>query len=101
MPDFIALSEKYKGNDDIIFMTVSIDRKEVRESWLAAIEKRKMGGLLNLTPECSEQSQFESDYHISGVPRYMVIDKEGKIVTAYAPPAGGGLDEIIRNTINK
>lgn len=101
MPDFIALSEKYKGNDDIIFMTVSIDRKEVRESWLAAIEKRKMGGLLNLTPECSEQSQFESDYHISGVPRYMVIDKEGKIVTAYATPAGGGLDEIIRNTINK
>ena len=101
MPDFIALSEKYKGNEEIIFLTVSIDRKEVRDSWLAAIEKRKMGNLLNLTPECSEESQFESDYHISGIPRYMVIDKEGNIVTAYAPPAGEGLDEIIMNTINK
>ena len=101
MPDFIALSEKYKGNEEIIFLTVSIDRKEVRDSWLTAIEKRKMGNLLNLTPECSEESQFESDYHISGIPRYMVIDKEGNIVTAYAPPAGEGLDEIIMTTINK
>lgn len=101
MPNFIELSEKYKGNDRIVFLTVSIDRKEVRDSWLAAIEKRKMGSLLNLTPDCSEESQFESDYHISGVPRYMVIDEEGNIVTAYAPPPGEGLDEIITKTFNK
>ena len=101
MPKYIALSNSYKGNSNVEFITVSIDRKENREGWLAAIRKKEMGDMLNLFPDCSVESQFESDYHISGVPRYMVIDKEGKIVTAYAPPPGGGLEGIIENTIKQ
>ncbi len=99
MPEFMALRNRYSDNPDVEFITVSIDRKEVREDWLAAIAKKEMADMLNLYPNCSEQSQLESDYHISGVPRYMVLDKEGKIVSAYAPPPGGGLEEIIENTI--
>jgi thiol-disulfide isomerase/thioredoxin len=98
MPKYIALRESYRGNPNVEFITVSIDRKESRESWLAAIEKRKMGDMLNLTPDCSEESLFESKYHISGIPRYIIIDKEGNIVTAYAPPPGGGMEEIIEKT---
>ena len=60
-----------------------------------------MNNILNLFPDCDEQSQFESDYHISGVPRYIVIDQEGKIVSAYAPPPSGGLEEIIEQTLNR
>ena len=45
--------------------------------------------------EWPEESLFESEYHISGVPRYIIIDKQGNIVTAYAPPPGGGLEEHI------
>ena len=101
MPDFIALRDRYAGHDDILFLTVSIDRSEARDSWLATIERRRMEGLLNLTPDCEFQSQFESDYHISGIPRYIVIDKEGCIVTAYAPPPGGGLDEVITKAYDR
>ena len=101
MPKFIALRNSYKGNSEVEFITVSIDRKENREGWLAAIRKKNMGEMLNLYPDCAVESQFESDYHISGVPRYMIIDKEGKIVTAYAPPPGGGMEEIIENTIKQ
>lgn len=101
MPDFIALSDNYKERDDIIFLTISIDRKEARDSWLTAMERRRMESLLNLTPDCEFQSQFESDYHISGIPRYIVIDKEGCIVTAYAPPPGGGLDEVITKAYDR
>lgn len=99
MPEFIALRNNYSDNPDVEFITVSIDRKEVKENWLAAITKREMEDMLNLYPNCSEQSQFESDYHVSGVPRYIVLDKEGKIVSAYAPPPGGGLEEIIEKTL--
>lgn len=101
MPEFIALRNSYSDNPDVEFITVSIDRKEVKENWLAAIAKREMGDMLNLYPNCSEQSQFESDYHVSGVPRYIVLDKEGKIVSAYAPPPGGGLEEIIEKTLKE
>lgn len=101
MPKFIELYNSYKGNDDIRFITVSVDRKENRESWLSAIKKRNMGELLNLYPDCSVESEFESEYHVSGVPRYIILDKMGRIVTAYAPPPGEGMEEIIEKTLNK
>jgi hypothetical protein len=55
--------------------------------------------MLNLTPDCEEMSQFECDYHISGIPRYIVIGKDGNIVSAYAPPPGKGLNELIFNLL--
>jgi alkyl hydroperoxide reductase subunit AhpC len=95
MPDYIALRERYKENPDIEFITVSIDRSDVKASWLKTIERKRMEEMLNLIPDCSEESQFESEYHISGVPRYIIIDKQGNITSAYAPPPGGGLEEYI------
>ena len=100
MPDYMALRESYKDNKDIEFITVSIDRSDAKVTWLKNIGKRGMEGMLNLIPDCEEMSQFECDYHISGVPRYIVIGKDGKIVSAYAPPPGGGLNEIISKLIN-
>ena len=100
MPDYMALRESYKENKDIEFITVSIDRRDARNAWLKSIEKRGMSNMLNLTPDCEEMSQFECDYHISGVPRYIVIGKDGNIISAYAPPPGSGLKEIISKSIN-
>ncbi|MBR3916020.1 MAG: TlpA family protein disulfide reductase [Bacteroidaceae bacterium] len=100
MPDYMALRESYKENKDIEFITVSIDRRDARNAWLNSIEKRGMSNMLNLTPDCEEMSQFECDYHISGVPRYIVIGKDGNIISAYAPPPGSGLKEIISKSIN-
>ena len=99
MPKYMALRDKYKGNGNIEFITVSIDRSNVKKLWKSTIAKKGMEGMINLFPDCAEQSQFESDYHISGVPRYIVIDKNGNIVSAFAPPTGKGLEELITNTL--
>ena len=95
------LSEKYKEQPDIAFITVSVDRKDAFESVKAVIERRGLKGLLNLVTDCEAESQFESDYHISGIPRYIIIDKEGKIVTAYAPSANTGMEEMINNLLDQ
>lgn len=96
MQDFMNLKKRYDNTPGIEFITVSVDRSEARNSWIAAIKKRNMEGMLNLFPDCEEESLFESEYHISGVPRYIIIDEEGKIVTAYAPPPGGGMEEFLK-----
>lgn len=95
MPTFLQLREEFKDNDNVDFITVSIDRSNARNSWLKAIIKNNMQGITNLFPDCPVQSQFESEYKISGVPRYIVIDKNGDLVNAYAPSPGEGLKEII------
>ena len=101
MPAFIEMSKEFANNSNVKFLTVSIDRKSVKKQWLATIEKRKMQELTNLFPDCETESQFESSYHISGVPRYIIIDQEGKIVSAYAPGPGEEMRKIIINTLTK
>ena len=95
----MELIKEFEGNEDVAFFTVSTDSEELKEKWLAAIEKHNMGSMLNLTPDRSTTEQFEEKFFVGSVPRYIVIDKEGKIVSAFAPKPGGGLKEMIKNSL--
>ena len=99
MAKFMALKEEYKENPDVEFVTVSTDSEEVRESWLAAIEKFKMGSMLNLTPCNSNGKIFTEEYRVSGVPRYIVIDRNGDIVSVFAPKPDDGMKEMIERAL--
>ena len=95
MPKFIELDNEYRNRGDICFITVSIDRSEDKEMWLWNIDRNNMQQMLNLFPDCEEQSQFETDFQVSGVPRYIIIDKEGNIVSAHAPTPSPEMIEMI------
>lgn len=102
MPKFMELRSKYSNNSNIEFITVSSDYAQAKEKWGTAIKKHGMTDMINLFPKYEEEStpNFHDEYNISGVPRYILIDKEGKIITAYAPGPGKGLEEIISNALN-
>lgn len=100
MPSFIKLRDEFRDNDKVVFLTVSIDRKNARAKWLKALEANKMLDMLNLNTDCAEQSPFETEYCVPSVPRHFVIDQQGKIVDVYAPH-GNALKQIIRNTLKK
>ena len=99
MPKLLALHEKYKDDPRVEIITVSIDRTGDEKKWREAIVTHGLQGIVNLIPGKEDMSQFEVDYHISGIPRYIVIDKDGNIVDAFAPPVAGGLEEIIEKTL--
>jgi peroxiredoxin len=99
MPKFMELIKDFKGNEDVVFFTVSTDSDDLKEKWLAAINKHKMGEMLNLTPDREAIEQFEEKYFVGSVPRYIVIDKEGVIVSAFAPKPGPALKEMIINSL--
>lgn len=97
MPHFLDLRKKYASHPDIVFISLSIDRKNAWEKWKESLVTNHMTPLLNLIA-VSGESSFESDYCIIGVPRCMVIDKKGNIVDAYAP-SGRRLKELIERTL--
>lgn len=100
MPDFIALKESYSERNDIIFMTVSIDRSTDRNKWLTAIKDNKMEDLLNLIAPISE-SKFQAEFMAWSVPRYFIFDKEGSIVNVFAASPGKEMRQQIEATLNK
>lgn len=100
MPSFIELRDEFRDNANVIFLTVSIDRKNAHTKWLKALENNKMLDMLNLITDCTEQSPFETEYCIPSVPRHFVINQQGKIVDVYAPH-GNALKQMILNTLKK
>ena len=95
MPDFIGLRDSYAQNDNIVFLTISIDRPDKRELWDKVCEKHSLHGINNFITDSDDMSEFENSYKIYGIPRYIVINSNGKIVEAFAPSPGPELKKII------
>jgi thiol-disulfide isomerase/thioredoxin len=95
MHKFAGMRQWFMKEGDVCFITVSIDRSEDKEVWMEALKKHNMQGMLNLFPDCEVQSQFETDFCISGVPRYIIIGKKGEIVSAHAPTPGPEMASMI------
>ena len=99
MPKFMELIKEFEGKEDVAFFTVSTDSDELKEKWLAAIKKHNMGDMLNLIPDRSSANLFEEKFFVGSVPRYIVINKKGEIVSAFAPKPGKELKEMILNSL--
>jgi thiol-disulfide isomerase/thioredoxin len=72
-----ALSEKEKK--DIVFLYISIDQD--LDKWRGAVEK--LG--LEAFGENGHSYEVAGKYGVSSIPRYMIIDKKGKVVNDKAP----------------
>ncbi len=95
IPHLELLMNTYKGNDEIVFISVSIDKKKDREKWLSFIIEKHLGGI-QLLADYAFESDIIYNYEISGVPRFMLFDKEGKILSVNAPrPSDPQLKELI------
>lgn len=74
MPKFHELKKQFKDKA-IQFISISIDTDE--NAWINKIESDKLDGIqLRVT----NKDSFRRDYKISLIPRFILIDKEGKII---------------------
>ncbi len=80
IPHLKQLTEEYAGKD-IEFVSISIDVAKDREKWLTMIDEKEMDGI-QLFADNDWKSEFVKNYAIEGIPRFILIDKEGNIVSA-------------------
>ena len=67
-------------NEDIEF--VSICYKDKYENWTKMLEEKKLPGIQLFAED--PKSNFFQDYKVQGIPRYILIDKQGNIINANA-----------------
>jgi peroxiredoxin len=75
------LKTHYKDREDLVFLYISIDDREA--DWKKMVEKKKLEGVHVLSQGWA--SVVPKNYNIQGIPRYFIIDKEGKIFSNNAP----------------
>lgn len=81
IPYLEKLVEHYKGNDNIQFISISVDSNH--DAWLAKLKKDKPAWKqFNLNRE--EDKTFSKAWNINGIPRFIIIDKDGNIYDADA-----------------
>lgn len=99
IPHSKALQSKFRKDENVVFLFVSID--ENKADWEAKVKSEKEWNGTHIIEQRNEKgaSGLLESYQIGGIPRHMLIDKKGLIANTNAPrPSSGStiISEIIR-----
>ena len=81
VPYLVKLEKEMEGKD-VVFIGVSVDEKKDYQKWLDVLDQE---GLAGEQLFAGGWAQIVKDYKIKGIHRFMVFDREGKVVTINAP----------------
>lgn len=96
-PFFLKVEEEFKNRNDIVFIGVSVDGLSRESVWKSFVEKK---GWKNIELLSNFDESIMKYYKIEGIPRFMVFDKAGNIVTVDAPrPSDNGFRKLIEQTL--
>lgn len=96
IPSLKEVEKAYHGKN-IEFVSISVDRKGAYETWKEMVVEKELGGIQLWA---KEDQTFASAYKVSGIPRFILIDPQGKVVDADAPrPSDEKLKELF-NTLS-
>lgn len=91
IPDYKKLVEKLGERNDVVFLSASID--DTKEDWIEkGLRKHTPPGLQLWAGKGGWNSVFAKTYFISGVPQYILIDGQGKIINFNAPRPSSGTE---------
>lgn len=94
IPALKKMEESFHGKN-IAFVSISVDTKKDYEKWKKMVTDKQLGGI-QLIADNDWNSQFALDYSITSIPRFILLDPDGKIVNADAPrPSDPGLTTLL------
>jgi thiol-disulfide isomerase/thioredoxin len=83
IPYLAKLEEEFKNNDNIVFMSVSVDKGSDVEKWRKMVNEKQMKGVQLFAGDKS--SNLMEPYKIHGIPRFILVGKDGNLISADAP----------------
>ncbi len=95
IPHAKKLKEKFHDKD-VVFLYLSIDKDE--KKWRDFVESKQLEGVQLIAGK--EKSKISQAYRVSGVPKYILVDKEGKIADSMAKrPSQNGIEKDIEGLL--
>ncbi|MEL6628282.1 MAG: TlpA disulfide reductase family protein [Bacteroidota bacterium] len=68
---------------NIEFVSISLDEPRFRNTWERMIEEKQLGGIQLLSND-GRNNDFVRDYSILAIPKFILLDEQGNIITANA-----------------
>jgi len=96
MPALERLNREYREKG-IKFVSISIDKRNDYQKWRKMVDDRQLGGT-QLIADKAWESDFVQSYEIKSIPRFILLDREGKIIDAKASrPSSGKLEDQFKS----
>ena len=100
IPLLKRFEQQYHGKN-IEFVSINVDTKNLEGKWRETIEDKEMTGVQLFAGDKHQNLPFTKDYLIKGLPRFILVDPEGKIISSNAPaPSNGDKLEEIFNVLD-
>ena len=98
IPFLKKLEDKYHEKK-IAFISISIDSEKDHNIWKEMVAEKELSGI-QLFSDKDWNSEFIKNYLVNSIPRFILIDPEGKIISADAPrPSQGEIISILLNQL--
>src|SRR5205085_4139770 len=97
---FLKELEKEMHDKNITFVSLSVDEKKDEQKWQNMIKDMQLTGLQLFAG--SYENNVTAMYEIETIPRFMLFDREGKIITVNAPrPSDPKLKALLLQELQK
>ncbi|MDR1516732.1 MAG: TlpA family protein disulfide reductase [Dysgonamonadaceae bacterium] len=98
-PELRKIEEEYKNRNEIVFIGVSVDDAKDHGKWKTFLSNNEMVGIQLFAGEKAEES-LSKPYKISGIPRFILVGKDGRLVSGDAPrPSSEELRPLLEETL--
>jgi len=99
IPHLKKMEEEYHSKD-VVFLSVSIDEEKDKQKWVDFVKKEELKGVQLFAGGWT--SDVVKYYGIKGIPRFMVVGKDGNLVSIDAPrPSTPELGKMIDAELKK
>lgn len=93
---YLQKLEQELAGKDVVFIGVSRDSEKDMEKWKNTLKEKEMDGIQLFAGQGEAGQSFGAAYQITTIPRFMVFDQAGKIVSVNAPrPSDPALKQMI------
>lgn len=82
IPYLKTLEKEYHGKD-VVFLGVSTDNQKDYEKWLKFIDDNELKGIQLFAGD--KKDDITKPYRVTGIPRFILVGKDGKLISADAP----------------
>ena len=95
------LEAEYHGNDNMVFMGISVDTTEDKQKWLTFLEKEQLPGLQVFAGDAANNALMRP-YKITSIPRFILVGKDGNLIFADAPrPSSDEIRTVLNSALSK
>ncbi|KAA6310638.1 hypothetical protein EZS27_038088, partial [termite gut metagenome] len=75
---------EYSSNSDLIFLSVSVDASKDKQKWADFVRKEELKGIQLFAGDAAN-SALMKPYNVTGIPRFILIGKDGNLISKDAP----------------